>query len=124
MWRMSSESQKEIMAKAEEWIREAGAEFLLKLFGIYAVEADKCVAQIRRSFDEKDAVGLTQAAHTLKSSSANVGAASLSSLAKEIELASREGRMAELAGQVARLEEEHLQVKCALQAARVKYAAG
>jgi len=121
---MSNGSQEEIMAKAEEWLGEAGAEFLLKLFGIYAAEADKCVAKLRRSFDEKDAVGFTQAAHTLKSSSANVGAASFSTLAKEIELASRGGRMAELAGQVARLEEEYLQVKIALEAARAKYAVG
>jgi len=112
------------MAKAEEWIGEAGVEFLLKLFGIYAAEADKCVAKLRRSFDEKDNVGFTQAAHTLKSSSANIGAANFSSLAKQIELASGQGRMAELAGQVARLEAEYLLVKSALAAARVKYAAG
>jgi HPt (histidine-containing phosphotransfer) domain-containing protein len=116
---MSDESREEIMAKAEYWTREGGAEFLLKLVNVYVAEAETCVLTLRRAYEEGNQPDLTRAAHTLKSSSANMGATTFSNLAKKIELASRQGRMEEMAGDVTRLEEEYPRVQAALEAVRV-----
>ncbi|HEY2919245.1 MAG TPA: Hpt domain-containing protein, partial [Candidatus Binatia bacterium] len=55
---------------------------------------------------------------TLKSSSASVGAMRLSALAKEMESAGRSGRIATVAREVTRFEEEFALVKAALHAVR------
>ena len=116
---MSDRSREEILAQAEYWTREGGADFLLKLLSVYAAEAEACIVSLRRAFAQGDQADFTRAAHTLKSSSANVGANTFSNLAKQIELASRQGRMAETAGDVTLLEEEYPRVQAALEAVRV-----
>ena len=55
------------------------------------------------------------AAHTLKSSSANVGAITLSEAARELEHGARDGTLADPRSQVARLVAEFTQVRAALQ---------
>ena len=107
------------MAKAQYWTQEGGAEFLFKLLTVYAAQADACIVSLRRAFAQGNQVDFTRAAHSLKSSSANVGATTFSDLAKKIEIASRRGRMAETAGDLVRLEEEYPRVRAAIEAVRV-----
>jgi len=115
---MSEQSRAEIMAKAQYWKQEGGAEFLLKLLSVYAAQADACMVSLRRAFEQGNQADFTRAAHSLKSSSANVGATTLSDLAKTIEIASRQGPMAQTADDLARLEEEYPRVRKALEAVR------
>jgi len=65
-----------------------------------------------------DAETFTRQAHTLKSSSANLGAMKISALAKEMETAGRAGKMAQMAEPAARTEAEFALVKAALEALR------
>jgi HPt (histidine-containing phosphotransfer) domain-containing protein len=62
--------------------------------------------------------GFTRAAHTLKSSSSYVGAKRFAELAAAIERASPDAAGADLAGQIARLEQEYVHVKAALEEVR------
>ena len=116
---MSDHSREEIMAKAQYWTQEGGADFLLRLMSVYVAEADAGIVTLRRAFEQGHQTDFTRAAHTLKSSSANVGATTFSNLAKQIELASRQGRMAETADDVKHLEEEYSRVRAALETVRV-----
>jgi len=116
---MSDQSRKEIMAKAQYWTEDGGADFLLKLLSVYAAQADACIVSLRRAFEQGNQADFTSAAHTLKSSSANVGATTFSDLANKIEIASRQGRMVQTAGDLTRLEEEYPRVREALEAVRV-----
>jgi len=56
------------------------------------------------------------AAHTLKSSSANVGATTLSEAARDLEHGARDGTLANPGSAVARIVGEFAQVRAALQA--------
>jgi HPt (histidine-containing phosphotransfer) domain-containing protein len=63
-----------------------------------------------------DPIALRVAAHTLKSSSANVGATNLSDAARDLEHGARDGTVAQPANAVARIVGEFAQVRTALHA--------
>lgn len=108
--------EKEISDKAREWIEEYGEDFLMDLVDVYLADTPNRVAQMREAFSGGDAQTLIREAHTLKSSSANVGAMRLSALAKEMESAGRSGKLEGMANDVQQFEEEFVQVKVALEA--------
>ena len=60
-------------ALAELWADD-GPEELVELIHVYLEDADRLVGSIRSAIEAKDPAGLERAAHTLKSSSANMGA--------------------------------------------------
>ena len=68
--------------------------------------------------NEKDAKALQTQAHSLKSSSANVGARELAELARELEALGRTGQTTDAAGLVERMATEFLRVREALVAER------
>ena len=110
--------EKEIRAKAKEWIDEYGEDFLVELIGDYLEDALSRVARLRQAADAGDAETLTLEAHTLKSSSASLGAQSLSLLAKHLEEMGRAGALSALADDVARFEAEFAMVKASLEKLR------
>ena len=110
--------EKEIVGKAREWIEEYGEEFLVELIDAYLDDAPTRLAELRRAFENGNAETFTREAHTLKSSSANLGAMKVSALAKEMEMAGRAGNMAQMAEPVARAEAEFALVRAALGALR------
>ena len=57
-------------------------------------------------------------AHTIKGSSANMGALRMSELCRQLELVGRSGRLDGVAERLVQLEAEYEQVKAALQAER------
>ena len=101
---MHAQVEQAIVSKAKEWIADYGEEFLVELIDTYLEDAAVRLCELRRAFDAADIESLTREAHTLKSSSANVGAMKLSQLAKEIEAAGRAGDMT-LVGDKVRLSE-------------------
>ena len=96
--------ENEIRPKAKEWIDEYGEDFLVELIGDYVEDSTARVARLRQAFNAGDAETLTLEAHTLKSSSASLGAQSLSDLAKRLEEMGRDGALSALADDVARFE--------------------
>jgi HPt (histidine-containing phosphotransfer) domain-containing protein len=72
---------------------------------------------IRAAVDASDADALVRPAHTLKSSSATVGAMAVSRTARELEMAGRSGSLdATVPGLVERLDDEWAQTESALRA--------
>jgi HPt (histidine-containing phosphotransfer) domain-containing protein len=110
--------ERDIEDKAKKWIDEYGEDFLVELIDIYLKDTPNRLRQLRQAFDGDDSATFVREAHTLKSSSANVGAAGLSALAKEMEFAGRNGKMTKMVTEMNRFEEEFAQVKAALEAVR------
>jgi HPt (histidine-containing phosphotransfer) domain-containing protein len=76
------------------------------------------LAQLRQALEGGDTESVTREAHTLKSSSANVGAMTLSAVARQVELAGRNGQTGSLAIEVGRMSIVFAQVKTTLEALR------
>ena len=108
--------EKEISDKAREWIEEYGEDFLVDLIDVYLEDTPNRIAQMRGAAGGGETDTLIREAHTLKSSSANVGAMQLSALAKQMEFDWRSGDFAGMADDVQRFEDEFIQVKAALEA--------
>ncbi len=66
-----------------------------QIMGVYLDSSAPAMEQLKRSIAEADAESLRQAAHALKSSSANVGALGLSGLFRELEALGRQARVSE-----------------------------
>jgi HPt (histidine-containing phosphotransfer) domain-containing protein len=76
------------------------------------------LADLRRALIAGDAKSFEHVAHTLKGSSANMGAMRMANLSYRLELAGRNGRLVDVAEQLNQLEAEYEQVKQALEAER------
>jgi two-component system, sensor histidine kinase and response regulator len=110
-------------AKALEEIRKLGGAqgeaFLQRVVGLYLTEAPKQVGTLEQAVKHADADALRRAAHSLKSTSATIGARDLAQLAKELEELGRAERLAEVGDRVDRLRGEYENVTRALQALAV-----
>jgi len=87
-----------------------------KIIAVYLEDAPRLIAQLERAAVNIDPIALRVAAHTLKSSSANVGATTLSDAARDLEHAARDGTMTQPGPAVARIVSEFAQVRVALRA--------
>ena len=67
--------------------------FVVDLIEAYLSDGEKHVADVEAAMAAGDAAALVRPAHTLKSSSATVGAESLAATARELELAGRSGTL-------------------------------
>ena len=110
--------EQESRDKAKEWVGEYGADFLVELIDVYLEDTPYRLAQLRLALNGGDRETLIRQAHTLKSSSANVGAMSFSAFAKEIETAARGGKVDEVREKVRRMEEDFQLVRLSLQVVR------
>jgi len=110
--------EREIENKAKKWIDEYGEDFLVELIDVYLNDTPNRLRQLRQAFDGDDTANFVREAHTLKSSSANLGAMGLSALAKEMEFAGRNGEIEKMATEVNHLEEAFAQVKAVLETVR------
>jgi PAS domain S-box-containing protein len=90
--------------------KSGGSAVLRRLIGIYLKSAPELVRAMRHAADAGDAAAVGRAAHSLKSSSLNVGAARLGSLCREIETAAKSTPPATSVALVAALESEYLRV--------------
>ena len=66
--------------------------FVVELAAAYLAEGEGHIQEVADALARGDVDGMVRPAHTLKSSSAALGAARLSQICKEIEHAAREGR--------------------------------
>ncbi len=89
---------------------------IAKLIETYLADAPQLIARLEAAAAEPDYKQLYQAAHALKSSSANLGAMGLSAAARRIELGGRAGELDRPAVAVALLAREFERVRAALNA--------
>ncbi|MBE9076361.1 PAS domain S-box protein [Romeria aff. gracilis LEGE 07310] len=96
-----------------------GATLVGELVDCYLEETPKLLQAMTVAVSQQDSAALRQAAHTLKSSSADQGAVLLANLCKGLEDLGRSGVMTEAAGQLThQVETEYERVKAALQTSR------
>jgi HPt (histidine-containing phosphotransfer) domain-containing protein len=80
---------------------------LHKIIGLYLTSSQVQVAQLRQSLQEQEYDALRVLAHSLKSSSATLGAHRLAALAKQLEEACRTVQVEQAEGLIALIEVEH-----------------
>jgi len=109
-------------AEAVEELRrieaDSGGDLFDRILGSYASSSATLVASLRDALQAHDADGVAMAAHSLKSSSANVGAVTLSALCGTIEDLALTRRLPEAHRHVGELERQHAQVAAAIAALR------
>jgi signal transduction histidine kinase/DNA-binding response OmpR family regulator len=114
-------------AKALQQLRdivtEDASEFLTEVIDSYLKEAANLLQTIRTTVAQGEAAGLYQATHTLKSTSATLGAMTFSKLCTELEAMGRAGTTEGAFDKVSHLEDEYKRVKAALEIERQRYQA-
>ena len=81
-------------------------QYLTMLMEIYKQDAPQLVDRIRNAINQSDANDLNMAAHTLKSSSASLGATTLSELCHQLEAMGRDHNIADAAAIIFKVERE------------------
>lgn len=92
--------------------------FLKQLIDIYLEETPLLLQTLATSLTQADAAAMKQAAHTLKSSSASLGAMGFSQLCQELEKLGESGTTTETKHLLTQLQFEYERVKTALQLER------
>lgn len=95
--------------------------FLVEVIDSFLQDAPVLLQAIHTSVTNSDSLGLRQAAHTLKSTSATLGATTLSMLCKQLETMASKGTMAATSALSPELEAEYERVRAALQEERQRY---
>lgn len=95
-----------VLDSIRELQQEGGAEILPQIIDMFLNDTPRRLDQIKQSLASHDAAALFEIAHSLKSSSANLGAMQLSNLFKDMELLARQNKLAETTELLARIEDE------------------
>jgi CheY-like chemotaxis protein len=105
-------------AKALQAIRDmagvAAEEILTQVIDSYLKDAPQLLQAISASVAQEDAIALRHAAHTLKSTSATLGATTLSQFCKQLEVMGHAGTTADAPALVSLVEAEYARVQAAL----------
>ncbi|MEB3274185.1 MAG: Hpt domain-containing protein [Prochlorothrix sp.] len=94
---------------------EDAAECLNFLTETFTQDTPEMLAQMRQSAEQEDADGLRRSAHTLKSSSATLGATRLSKLCLLLEQQAREGNLDQALERVTQAEAAYAEAKTGLE---------
>ena len=115
-----NDSEAILDAKALQALRdmlgEDARQLLSEVIDSYLEEAPQLLAAMKAAIDSGDGAALRLAAHTLKSSSATIGATRFSSLCKELEALGKRGSTSASPAWEQQLQQEYENVKRALQA--------
>jgi PAS domain S-box-containing protein len=93
-------------------------EIVPELIGLYFDSAPNLLADLRQAIAQEDGGLLFRAAHTLKPTSATLGAIALATLCEELEHMGRVGALEGAVEKLAQVEAEYQRVKVALEAIR------
>jgi CheY-like chemotaxis protein len=99
--------------------RPGGPNLRAKVLGLYSSSSLALTDAMRTAATSNDAESVRQAAHALKSSSANVGAMAFADLCKDVEVAAAEGKLEHARMLVDGLLAEHKRVLQALDAQNI-----
>lgn len=106
---------RKILQSLQQMAGAKAATILRQIMDNYLEDAPQLLQSIRDAIEAGDAQALRQSAHTLRSSSANLGAITLSNVCKELELMGRNGSTTDASERMAQVEVEYEKVKVALQ---------
>jgi two-component system, sensor histidine kinase and response regulator len=95
-------------------LENGSKEFLKKIVSIYFRDTPNHIFEIENGIQEKNPDKILQAAHSLKSTSANIGAMTLSDICQELESNARLKMIDGAASQLARIKSEYAVVVTAL----------
>jgi CheY-like chemotaxis protein/HPt (histidine-containing phosphotransfer) domain-containing protein len=95
--------------------RPGAPSVLAKLIDVYLADSLDMMAGLKQALNNGDVAALTDIAHSLKSSSANLGANRLSAVCKELEVKGKAGAIEGLDSLVARIDAEYDSAKSGLQ---------
>lgn len=102
-------------------LEAGGAPGLLKeLIDLFLKEADGHLAKMRAAIASREAQPFERSAHTLKGSSGNLGAMTLSKICGELQTAGRAADWTRIAALFPGLESEYRDAKAALEAERAR----
>lgn len=104
-----------VLATLRELQEEGEPDILEEVGGLFLKHAPDKISAIEKAAAEGDAKGLQTAAHSLKSSSAYVGAMKLSAMSKELEMMGRSGSIEGSTEKSKSLKAEFQRVKAALE---------
>lgn len=96
--------------------RPGGGDVLSQIVHLYLEKAPQWLDLLREAVTRNDASAIFRLAHSLKSSSGNVGAVTLVELCQELEVMGRTQSTAEAPGTFAAIEAEYARVREALAA--------
>jgi two-component system, sensor histidine kinase and response regulator len=91
-------------------------DLLARTIHLYLVESPKLMQKLKHATLDRDAPEIARCAHSLKSSSANVGASTLSRYCADIETCARRADTEQASTMFAKIEAEHALVQSALNA--------
>ena len=111
----------EVLALLYDPDDENSSEFMVEVINDYLEDAANLVADIKNSIVKQDAGMLRHMAHSLKSTSASLGAIKFSNLCKKIEAISRSGNTAKAGLILPEFEAEYQRVTAGLQVEIQKY---
>jgi CheY-like chemotaxis protein/HPt (histidine-containing phosphotransfer) domain-containing protein len=110
--------EREALESLREMAGENASEMLIEVIDSYLEDAPKLLHTISTAIAQGDAAALRQAAHTLNSTSATLGATTLSKFCKELEATGRAGTVEGALERLPQLAAESERVKAALQVER------
>lgn len=101
-----------------EFLQDAEHDYLGELITTYLESAPQLLSALRAAVTNQDAPAAQKAAHTLKGSSASLGALTLAAHCKELEMLARAGTLDGASAWLTKIEEEYRRVQHALEAVR------
>jgi len=87
--------------------KEGNADFLIKIIDCYAVSSGELMEALRQSAAQHDALGVMHAVHSLKSSSASLGAVRLAAICDDLETAARAEKLERIGELLELVESEY-----------------
>lgn len=97
--------------RLKAYLGEDALQFLIELAPMFIESAPKHLANLKQAVSEGNRDLLFKAAHTLKGSSASIGAIPLSKLSKQVEQVGRQGSLTDVVPKIKLLEAEYQRVK-------------
>ncbi len=104
-----------VLASLRELQEEGEPDIVAEVGGLFVKHAPEKISAIVQAVEKGDAKGLQIAAHSLKSSSAYVGAMHLSAMSKELEQMGRSGALEGAKEKTKRLKAEYERAMIALE---------
>lgn len=97
-----------------ELVSNVGADFIAELVDTYCQETPQLLAELQQALARADAEAFRRAAHSIKSSSASLGALDFSALARALEMTGKSGDLSSAAPAVGQLAGDYDGVAAAL----------
>jgi HPt (histidine-containing phosphotransfer) domain-containing protein len=104
-----------VLAGLRELQESGEPDIVAEVGGLFVKHAPEKLSAIAQAVEKGDAKGLQIAAHSLKSSSAYVGAMHLSAMSKELELMGRSGSLEGVKDKTEKMRTEYERVMAALE---------